>query len=147
MEGSDVMSWGEGFLGIIAAATLVMALLQVGIVMYGWLVARRVARIIADVEREMTSIMESLNVMAREAARATALAAVQVDRVDKLFSDLSLRIEQTVATVQKAIIAPLREGAAVMAGVRAAVAMLKELTKRSAASGARSEEEDALFIG
>jgi hypothetical protein len=49
--------------------------------------------------------------------------------------------------VQKAIIAPLREGAAVMAGVRAAVALLKELTKRPGSSGARSDEEDALFIG
>ena len=141
------MSWGEVFLGVIAVATLTMALLQLGIVMYGWMLARKIARLVTDVERDMSSIMESLNAVARDAARATALAAVQVERVDRLFADLSVRVEQTAATVQKAIIAPLREGAAVMAGLRAAVAVLKELTERSGASGARSEEEDALFIG
>ena len=128
-------------------ATLTMALLQLGIVMYGWMVARKIGRLVADVERDMSSIMDSLNAVARDAARATALAAVQVERVDRLFADLTVRVEQTAATVQKAIIAPLREGAAVMAGLRAAVAVLKELTGRSGASGARSEEEDALFIG
>ena len=141
------MSWTEIFLGIIAVATLTMALLQLGIVMYGWMVARKIGRLVADVERDMSSIMDSLNAVARDAARATALAAVQVERVDRLFADLTVRVEQTAATVQKAIIAPLREGAAVMAGLRAAVAVLKELTGRSGASGARSEEEDALFIG
>ena len=141
------MSWTEVFLGIIAVATLTMALLQLGIVMYGWMVARKIGRLVADVERDMSSIMDSLNAVARDAARATALAAVQVERVDRLFADLTVRVEQTAATVQKAIIAPLREGAAVMAGLRAAVAVLKELTGRSGASGARSEEEDALFIG
>ena len=128
-------------------ATLTMALLQLGIVMYGWMVARKIGRLVTDVERDMSSIMDSLNAVARDAARATALAAVQVERVDRLFADLTVRVEQTAATVQKAIIAPLREGAAVMAGLRAAVAVLKELTGRSGASGARSEEEDALFIG
>ena len=141
------MTWGEIFLGVIAVATLTMALLQLGIVMYGWMVARKIGRLVTDVERDMSSIMDSLNGVARDAARATALAAVQVERVDRIFADLTVRVEQTAATVQKAIIAPLREGAAVMAGLRAAVAVLKELTGRSGASGARSEEEDALFIG
>jgi hypothetical protein len=141
------MSRGEAFLGVIAVATAVMALVQVSVIIYGWMLARRVARIVADIEREMVSIMQSLNLMARDAARATSLAAVQVERVDRLLADLSLRVEQTAATVQKAIIAPLREGAAVMAGVRAAVALLKDLTRRQGSSGARSEDEEALFIG
>ena len=72
--------------------------------MYGWMFARKIARFVTDVERDMSSIMESLNAVARDAARATALAAVQVERVDRLFADLSVRVEQTAATVQKAII-------------------------------------------
>jgi hypothetical protein len=141
------MSRGEVFLGIIAVATLLMALVQVSVIICGVMIARKVARIITDIEREMTPIMQNLNAMARDAARATALAAGQVERVDKLFADLSLRLEQTAATVQQVIIAPLREGAAVVAGVKAGLAVLKALTRRSDASGARSEEEDALFIG
>ncbi|HEV3216996.1 MAG TPA: hypothetical protein VGZ27_14795 [Vicinamibacterales bacterium] len=141
------MSRGELFLGVIAVATLLMALVQVGVIVCGVMLARRVARIVTDIEREMMPIMQNLNAMARDAARATALAAGQVERVDKLFTDLTLRVEQTAATVQKAIIAPLREGAAVMAAVKAALAVLKALTRRSGPSGTRSEEEDALFIG
>jgi hypothetical protein len=142
-----VTFWGQVFLGVIAVATLVMAIVQLSVIIYGWMLARKVARIVADIEKETSSMMVSLNAMARDAARATALAAVQVERVDKLFTDLNLRVEQTAAIVQKVIIAPLREGTAVMAGLRAALAVLKDLTKRSSASGARSEEEDALFIG
>ena len=146
-RGNRVTYWGQVFLGIIAGATLVMALVQLSVIIYGWMLARKVARLMTDLEREMSSVMASVNSMARDAARATSLAAAQVERVDKLITDLSQRIEQTATTVQRAIIAPLREGAAVIAAVRAAVAVLKDLTKRSGASGTRSEEEDALFIG
>jgi hypothetical protein len=142
-----VTFWGQVFLGVIAVATLVMAIVQLSVIIYGWMLARKVARIMAEIERETASMMVSLNAMARDASRATALAAVQVERVDKLFAELSLRVEQTASTVQKVIIAPLREGTAVIAGVKAALAVLKDLTKRSGTSGARSEDEDALFIG
>jgi hypothetical protein len=142
-----VTFWGQVFLGVIAVATLVMAIVQLSVIIYGWMLARKVARIVAEIERETASMMESLNAMARDASRATALAAVQVERVDQLFAELSLRVEQTAATVQKVIIAPLREGTAVMAGIKAALGVLKDLTKRSGTSGARSEDEDALFIG
>lgn len=138
--------WAQVFLGTIAVATLVMALTQVGVIIYGWMLARRVARLLDQVETEMKPLAESLNAIARDAARATALAAVQVERVDKLFSDLTVRLEQTAA-ILKAVVTPLRDGAAILAGVRAALAVLKDLTGRSGGSGARTDEEDTLFMG
>jgi hypothetical protein len=141
-----VTFWTEFFLGVIAAATLLTALVQVSVLVYGWMLARRVVRLLTQFESEMTGVMESLNSVARDAARATALAAAQVERVDKLFGDVVSRIQETAATVQKAILAPLREGAAVVAGVRAALAVLRDLSRRSH-SGAHSEDEEALFIG
>ena len=139
--------WTQFFLGVIAMATLVIALVQVSVIVYGWMLARRVVRLLAQLEGEMAEVMESLNSIARDAARATALAAAQVERVDKLFGDIAARIEQTAATVQKAILTPLREGVAVMSGVRAAMAVLKDLSRRSPPSGPPSEEEETLFIG
>ncbi len=139
--------WSQVFLGVIAVATLMTALVQVSVIIYGWMLARRVARLVEELERDLRPVVDSLNAMARDAARATALAAVQVERVDKLFSDLAVRIEQTAATVQKAIVTPLRDGAAIMAGVKTALTVLMALTRRSGASGARADEEDALFIG
>lgn len=140
-------SSAEFFLGIIAAATLLMALIQTGVIVGGWILARRVSRLVDEIEREIKPLAGNLNAMAKDAARAAAVAAAQVERLDKLLGDLTTRVEQTAATVQNVIVAPLRDGAAVLAGIRAAIAVFRDLSKRSSAGSARSEEEDALFIG
>lgn len=139
--------WGEVFLGVIALATFTMAAIQVGLIVYGWTVARRVNRLLEQVEQEMKPLAESLNAIARDAARVSALAAGQVERVDRLVTDLTTRIEQTATTVQDAILRPLREGAAIMAGVKAVIDVFREFTKRPGAGRGRQDEEDALFIG
>jgi hypothetical protein len=142
-----VTFWAEVFLGVIALATLTTALVQVSVIVYGWMLARRINRLVAQIEREMKPLADSLNAMARDAARATALAAGQVERVDRLLMDLAARIEQTASTVQGALVKPLRDGAAMMAGVRAALEIFRETKKQPGATRARAEEEDALFIG
>jgi hypothetical protein len=134
------------FLGIIAAATLLLAVVQVGFIVYGWTVVRRVSRMLDQIEREVKPVLGNLSAMARDAARASALAMVQVERVDRVFTDLASRIEETATTVQRAIITPIREGAAVMSGLKAALAVLKAVATRQNAPG-RSEDDDALFIG
>jgi len=141
------MSWAEVFLGIIAVSTLMMALLQISIVIYGWILARKAARLLDQIEGELKPLIESLNSVARDIARATALAAVQVDRVDQLFASVALRIEHTASTVQSSILAPLREGAAVMAGVRTALGVLRDILRRPSSTPSRAEDEDVLFIG
>jgi hypothetical protein len=141
-----VTYWTAVFLGIIAVATLTMALIQVSVIVYGWVLARRISRLVTQIEQEVRPLTDSLNAMVRDASRATALAALQVERVDKLFGDLTTRIDETAATVQKVIITPLREGAALVAGIRAAMGVFRELTNRSS-SVPHAEEEDGLFIG
>ena len=138
--------WAEVSLGVIALATLTMALVQVSVIVYGWMLARRISRLVGQIEQEMKPLADSLNAMARDAARATALAASQVERVDRLFTELTTKIEHTASTIQKSIVSPLREGAAVMTGIRAAIEVFRDLTRSRSARG-RNEEEDALFIG
>jgi hypothetical protein len=142
-----VTFWAEVFLGIIALATLTMAAIQVGVIVYGWTLARRVNRLLAQVEHEMKPLAENLNAMARDAARISGLAAGQIERVDRLVTDLALLFEQTATTVQDAVLRPIREGAAVLAGVRTALDAFRELSGRPRARRAGSEEDDALFIG
>ena len=113
--------WAEVFLGVIALATLTMAAVQVGVIVYGWSVARRIDRLLSQVEQQMTPLAENLNAIARDAAHISTLAAGQVDRVDRLVTDLTGRIEHTATTVQDAVLRPLREGAAMMAGIKAAI--------------------------
>jgi hypothetical protein len=142
-----VSFWAEVFLGVIALATFTMAAIQVGVLVYGLSVARRVNQLLGQVERELKPLAESVNTIARDAARISSLAAGQVERVDRLVTDLATRIDQTASTVQNAILKPLREGAAIMSGVKAVIDVFRELTGRPGATRARAEDEDALFIG
>jgi hypothetical protein len=142
-----VSFWAEAFLGVIALATFTMAAIQVGVIVYGWSVARRVNRLLIQVEQEMKPLAESVSTIARDAARISSLAAGQVERVDRLVTDITARIEQTATTVQDAILKPLRDGAAIMSGVKAAIEVVRELTGRPGSSRSRAEDEDALFIG
>lgn len=139
--------WAELFLGIIALATLTMAAIQVGVIVYGMGVARRLNQLLTQVERDMKPLADSVNAIARDAARISSLAAGQVERVDRLVTELTARIEQTATTVQDAILKPLREGAAIMSGVRAVIDVFREVTGRTAPATARKDDEDALFIG
>jgi hypothetical protein len=142
-----VSIWAEVFLGVIALATFTMAAIQVGVIVYGMGVARRVSQLLTEVEREMKPLAESVNTIARDAARISSRAAGQVERVDRLANELTFRIEQTATTVQDAILRPLREGAAIMAGVKAVIGVFRELTGRSNQTPTRNEDEETLFIG
>jgi len=143
-----VTDWSVVFLGVIAVAVTVMAAVQVGCIVYGARLARRVDQLATQVDREIKPLLTNLNKVGEEAARAAQLAATQVERVDRLFADVAIRVEDTAASLQSAIIAPAREGFALLSGIRAAFAAFKDI--RSAAAPARStrhDDEDALFIG
>jgi hypothetical protein len=142
-----VTFWAEVFLGVIALATLTMAVVHVSVIVGGWMMARRVNRLLAGVEQQMQPLIESVNAIAQDAARVTALATTQAEKVDRLVTDLSVRIEQTANTVQDAVLKPLRDGAAMLAGVRAAIDVFRDVGGRRGAGRTRPEEEDALFIG
>jgi hypothetical protein len=145
--GQRVSFWAELFLGVIALATFTMAAIQVGVIVYGMSVARRVNKLLTQVEQEMKPLAESINTIARDAARISSLASGQVERIDRLVTDLTTRIELTATTVQNSILRPLRDGAAIMSGVKAAIDVFRELTNRSGSSRTRAEEDEALFIG
>jgi hypothetical protein len=140
-----VSVWSGVFLGIIAVATLAMAIAQVGVLIAAGLLARRVARLMDQVERELKPAFGHVNAIGRDASRAVAMATAQVERADRLFTDLSERIDETVAAVQKSIIAPAREGRALFNALRAALDALRDARRRARARH-RAEDEDALFI-
>ncbi len=134
----------EVFLGVIAVATLATAAVQIGLMIAAALLARRMARLVDRVERDLTPLVGHLNDIGRNASRATAMAVAQVERADGLFADLVGRFEAAMAAVQTAVGKPAREGAAIMAGFRAVVDALR--SPRNRRSRARGDDEDALFI-
>jgi hypothetical protein len=133
------------FLGIIAGAVLLMAVLQLGAVILLARSAKRVMRITEDLQREIRPLVGRVTAIAEEAHRATVLAGRQVDRVDALVTDLNRRIAETGAALQSTITGPLRSGTALVAGLRAVMAAFS--ASRQERSRERDEEHDALFVG
>ena len=135
------------FLGIIAAAVVVMAGIQVAAAIAAARLARRVDRLTMQIEQDIRPVVQNLNAITSEAARAAALAATQVERADRLFGDLAHRVDDTLNTLQARVFGPAREGVAVLAGLRAALAAFRDLRDSGRRRPAPVEEEDALFIG
>ena len=118
---------GELFLGIIAFAVVVMAVIQVGAIVAGIRLARRVEQLTTQLDQEIKPLIANLTTLSSEAARAAALAAAQ-----------------------EFVTGPARQGMAIMAGAKAvfdAFRGLRESSRRRAASGPAVDDEESLFIG
>ena len=139
-------AWSDVFLGVIAAATLAIAVAQVAVIVVAGRAARRVAEVAEQFQRDVKPLFGHLNAIGHDAARAAALAAVQVERVDQLFTDVVQRFEQTVSTVQATVIGPVREGRALISAFKAAMQAVRELRQNGRPRQGRAEEDDALFI-
>jgi uncharacterized protein YoxC len=140
-----VSGWAEVFLGVIAVATLAIAIAQIGVMVAATAAVRRLERLADRVEHDVRPIVEHLNAIGRDAARAASLATLQVERADRIFADVAGRIEQTVASVQSSLNTPAREGRALVSAFRAAFQAIREM-RHNRARQARAEDEDALFI-
>ena len=64
------------FLGIIAVATLVSAIVQVGVIVAAGLLVRRINRLANQVEQELKPLLTHLNAIGRDATRAASLAEI-----------------------------------------------------------------------
>lgn len=133
------------FLGLIAAAVVIMALMQLAAVLFLARYAKRLMSITEDLQREITPLIGRVNAIAEEAHRATLLASKQVERVDLLVGDVTRRVQETGDAIQSLVTRPMRQGGAVLTGLRAALTAL--LTSRPDRRHDRGEDEDALFVG
>lgn len=136
----------EAFLGIIAAATLLMALVQVGAIVAMLRLARQAQQTIAEVHRDVRPLIAKATAVADEASRTATIATVQAEKVDRLLTDLAVRIDETAGVVQQAIITPAREGIAIVAALKAGFEALRGFRERPR-HGRAADEEDSLFIG
>ena len=146
--------WSGLFLAVIAVATLVMALIQVGAIIAALRLAKQAQEAIASVQRDVRPLIATANDLAvrasdvaAEASRTVTLATAQAQKIDKLVTDLSKRVEETSAIVQQAIVTPAREGMAILAAVKAALGVLRGFRDFRGRPGRPGEEDDALFIG
>jgi Holliday junction resolvasome RuvABC ATP-dependent DNA helicase subunit len=141
-----VNDWSPIFLGIIALATLVMASIQVGAIVIAVRLARQMRELVTTVQSDIRPLIARANLIAEEASKTASMATVQAQKIDRLVTDLTRRVDETASVVQHAIITPAREGLAIFAAVKAGIGALRSLRdQRGRHTGV--EDEDALFIG
>ena len=137
------------YLAVIAVAVAVMAVIQVAAIVVAMRAARRVGDAVARIEGDMRPIVANLKAMSADAARTASIASAQAQKAEQLISDLTARVNSTVAVVEETVIGPAREAYAVVQGLLAAVGAFRQ-SAPAASHGRRqasTEEEDSLFIG
>jgi phosphohistidine phosphatase SixA len=134
----------EVWLGITAIAVLIMAIVQVVVGLLLMRIAKDAAATMQELRNEVRPLIQKAHKVADDAGRVSALALTQVERVDQLMASTAMRIDDTLQIVQTSLIAPVKQGAAVMAGLKAAMAVFRARQDRNRY---RQDDEDALFIG
>ena len=131
------------FLGIIALATLVTAIMQLALLFAAAKLVKRLTTFVEDIDREVRPILGHVGSIARDASRVASMAAAQVERADQLLTTAVHRVEEVLASMQGLISRTLRDGNALMMGIRAVLAAFRSFQSRR---HRRGEEDEALFI-
>ena len=139
--------WSGAFLGVIAIATLVMAVIQVGAIVAALKIARQAQDVLTSVHRDVKPLIAKASEIADEASKTAALATAQAQKVDTLVTDLTRRVNETSALVQQAIVLPAREGMAVVAAIKAGLSAFRGSGGFRGRPGRHGDDDDALFIG
>ena len=138
--------WSQAFLGVIAVATALMALMQIGTLVVLARVAVQVRDVVATLNQDIRPLIARASAIADEAQKTATIAAAQAQKIDRLVTDLARRVDETSLVVQQAIIKPAREGMAIVAALKAGFGALKGMREMRGRHGG-VEDEDALFIG
>ena len=135
------------YLGVIAVAVAVMAVIQVAAIVVAMRTARRVGDAVSRLEGDLRPIVANLKLMSADAARTASIASAQAQRAEQLIGDLAARVNNTVAVVEESVIGPVREAYAVVQGLLAAFGAFRQSAPAAGRHPASTEEEDSLFIG
>jgi hypothetical protein len=140
-----VNDWQLVWLAVMAVSLFVMAAMQVGLALIALRLVKQVASTTEALRQDVKPLIEKTSRLVDDASRATALAAAQVERVERLLTSTSARLEETMDVLQSALLQPVRQGVALLTAVRAAMSVIGS-ARHSRPRHARDEEE-ALFVG
>jgi hypothetical protein len=139
-----VNDWQPFFLGVMAVALVAMAAAQVFIGVALLRASRQMTDLAGQMRNDIRPLLEKAIRLTDEASRVTSMAVVQMERVDKLTLLLVTRVDETMGVLQSAVVGPVRQGAALLAGLKAVVGAVREWQNRPSRP---HEDEDPLFVG
>ncbi len=103
----------------------------------------QIQEITAKVNTVLDSAKQQLARIDEVMADATARAKIQLDRLDLVLDDTVSRVHETVTVLHNGVMRPLREVAAVGAGIRAA---FQYLVRGGRPSVAQATSDEEMFI-
>ena len=110
-------------LGIMAAVSVLEALLVIGLGVGGYLVYSRVMTLVADLEaRQIAPIREKVDAILADVKSVTARVSQQTERVDHAISGTMGRVDETADRVKGTVRDKVNQAVGVVRGIRAVVA-------------------------
>jgi hypothetical protein len=112
-------------LWIMAAVSILEALLLIGIGIGGYLVYSRVMTLVNDLEtRQIAPLREKVDAILADVQTVTSRVAHQTERVDQAVTGTINRVDETAARVRTGVYDKVNQAAGVVRGVRAVIMSL-----------------------
>ena len=109
-------------LGVMAAVSVLEALLLIGMGVGGFLVYRRVMQVVADLEaRQIAPLREKVDAILADVKAVTARVSHQTERVDHAIAGTMDRVDETAQRVRDGVRDKVNQAVGMVAGVRAIV--------------------------
>jgi len=133
-------------LGVIALAVVVMAAVQVVAIVFAISAARRLGAAAERLGRDLSPVMQNLEILTADAVRATGLTVAQMQRADRLFGDVTHRLD-TLLSFLPGVLGPAGKGVAFLGGLKAVFGAIREIRRvsRSRKRPGRAHDEDRPF--
>jgi hypothetical protein len=142
-----------GFLVVIALSSLVQAVLLLGLARGASLLARRLADLQGQIERDFRPVLRNVAQISRNVAEVSDRFAAQARRLDLAFAETLERVEATREHVRRFLHSPaglLAELAAAVRGFRRGFHVYRRLGQSEVQRRGRHRryrEDEHLFIG
>ena len=118
-------------LSVIAVATVIIAIVQIGVVIFSVRLAKRLSRLVDVVEHEIRPTLARVDAVSSDVARMTSLASNQAERLDQITSHLINKIDEILTVADRSVFAPLKQGAGFLFGLRAALSAFRGESSQS----------------
>src|SRR5512132_156758 len=109
-------------LGIMAAVSVLEALLLVGIGIGGFMVYRRVMQLVTDLEaRQIAPLREKVDAILLDVKAVTARVSSQTERVDHAISGTIHRVDETAGHLKYTVKDKVNQVVGMLRGIRAVI--------------------------
>ena len=112
-------------LGIMAAVSVLEALVLIGIAVGGLMMYRRTMRLVEDLEaRQIAPLRETVDAILIDVKTVTARVSQQTERVDQAITGTMDRVDDTATRVRSSVAEKVNQAVGIVRGARALVLSL-----------------------